>query len=86
MRDCDKIGRSAIEDLLVTRNKAHCFLIFSTFQLFFVLIQFLKLSFLLFATFAWVKTTVNSFPEAHNLLSEAHKTGAHFSCDEKRHK
>ena len=43
MRNCDKIGWSSIEDLFTYSNKAQWFLIFVTFQLYFMLTQFLKL-------------------------------------------
>ena len=78
MNDCDKIGKSAIGYIIRARNKVQCFLTFAIFKL----CINSNAQIIFFA----LKMQINPFLEAHDLLNKAHKTGAHFSNSEKRHR
>ena len=59
-------------------------MLFATFQIYFLLFHFLKLSLLLFAYSSCAKIPISNFTEAQDLLSRAHESGAHLSYGHKR--
>ena len=78
MHHYDKVIKSSIADLVITKNKVQCFQNVATFKLFInsnpQIVFFIN------------NLIINPFPEAYDLLNKAHEIGTHFSYVEKRHK
>ena len=67
VRDCDKVGKSSVGDIVRTKNNVQCFLTIETFK--FCVNSNTQIIF--FAC----KMVINPFLEAQDLLNEAHTVG-----------